>query len=87
MAAWGEEGPAMIGGHVQQRIGNRIEVLCPTYFDRAWRTVEPAADVIEGDYIWWQSFTGYRTRDDCVDVPIGECKPARPPAEDPAPDA
>ena len=72
----------MIGGIVQQRMGNTIEVLDDLgCMARCWRSINTSADVIAGDRIWWQSFIGFRTRDGGgADMNIGECRPACHPA-------
>ncbi len=69
----------MIGGRVQQRVGNRVEVLCTKYMDRAWRLVE-FDGIREGDTLWWGSGKGYLSRE-CkfYDKPIGVCKDAAAP--------
>ena len=72
----------MIGGRVQQVVGDRVEVLDLVYFDRAWRLVE-TTDIQDGDTLWWQSFTGYLSRaGQFADRNIGSCRPANDPAAD-----
>lgn len=66
----------MVGGSIVQVVDHKVEVLETTYFDRQWRHVPDAPDVRVGDCLWWQSFTGYLSREnEFADRNIGTCKP------------
>ena len=76
----------MTGGRVQQVQPGLdpqteiVEVLDVQTFDREWRLVQRSEGVDEGDLLWWQSKTGFLTRDGIfTDRDIGPCLPAQQP--------
>ena len=70
----------MVGGTVVQRVGNRVEVLCETNFDRTWRGLPDGADVETGDRVWWQGGSTFCTRKErWADRDMGRSWPADPP--------
>ncbi len=72
----------MTGGTILQFVGNKVEVLDETYFDRRWRLLANPDEVEVGDKLWWMDHTGYATRDGVFrDKNIGRCTMADEPTK------
>ena len=78
----------MVGGQVSQVLNRETGVFVEVVdahvqgISRCWRICEIGVDVQLKDQLWWQSFTGYLSRDSQFeDKDIGSCKPADHPGE------
>ncbi len=70
----------MIGGIVVQILGDKIEVLDTTTFDRLWRRIALPTQIKEQDGIRWQNYTAYLSRGkEFRDKNIGFCFPSDKP--------